>query len=376
MLRARRSVSCSNRSFSHEHHYPRISPLRQRMIEDMRMRKLAPKTQRATSVPCGISPDSLRRSPDTASAEDLRRYQLHCVDQGHLTDHSERHDHGFEVLLRGHPGSAGVMAKMHPVRVRRTLPIILSREEVTRLIEAAETLKHRTALSVAYGAGLRVSEVIALKVGDIDSQRMLLRVEQGKGHKDRYALLPPILLERLRTWWRHAHAPGQDPAGWLSVPGLGSHGFHEYPATQPRRARGRTGRAHRQAGVLHSLRHAFATHLLEQGENIRTIQVLLGHKKLETTALYTHVATETLRQVISPLEPTRPDVALTRVTPGGRGHLPRPRADLATPRAGPLQSRPAQGHVGRGALPQRRARRSRAALLGLRAASDRLQLLP
>jgi integrase len=111
------------------------------------------------------------------------------------------------------------MAKMHPVRMSRTLPIILSREEVSRLLDAAKNLKHQTALSVAYGAGLRVSEVTALKVGDIDSKRMLLR-EQGKGAKDRYALLPPILLERLRTWWRHAHAKGKILPGGYLFPGL------------------------------------------------------------------------------------------------------------------------------------------------------------
>ena len=159
---------------------------------------------------------------------------------------------------------------------------------------------------MAYGAGLRVSEVIALKVGDIDSQRMLLRVEQGKGRKDRYALLPPILLERLRTWWRHAHAEGKILPGGYLFPGLDP--MDPMSTRQLNRAVHEAAQAaHIDKRVsMHSLRHAFATHLLEQGENIRTIQVLLGHKKLETTALYTHVATETLRQVISPLEPTRP----------------------------------------------------------------------
>ena len=173
------------------------------------------------------------------------------------------------------------MAKMHPVRVRRTLPIILSREEVSRLIEAAKTLKHRTALSVAYGAGLRVSEVTALKVGDIDSQRMFLRVEQGKGHKDRYALLPPILLERPRIWWRHAHAEGKILPGGYLFPGLDP--MDSMSTRQLNRAvHEAAAAAHIDKRVsMHSLRHAFATHLLEQGENIRTIQVLLGHKKLD-----------------------------------------------------------------------------------------------
>ncbi len=208
----------------------------------------------------------------------------------------------FEVTMN----RPDLMAKMRPVRVARTLPVILSREEVSRLIDSARTLKHRTALSVAYGAGLRVSEVVALKVGDIDSSRMLLRVEQGKGQKDRYALLPPILLERLRTWWRHAHAAGKVLPGGYLFPGLDP--LDSMSTRQLNRAVHEAAKAaHIDKRVsMHSLRHAFATHLLEQKEDIRTIQVLLGHKKLETTALYTQVATETLRQVISPLEPAQP----------------------------------------------------------------------
>jgi site-specific recombinase XerD len=212
------------------------------------------------------------------------------------------------LLLAGDAalGQPELMARMHPVRMSRTLPIILSREEVSRLLDAAKNLKHQTALSVAYGAGLRVSEVTALKVGDIDSQRMLLRVEQGKGAKDRYALLPPLLLERLRTWWRFARAQGKVLPGGYLFPGLDP--VDSMSTRQLNRAVHEAAVAARidKRVSMHSLRHAFATHLLEQGENIRTIQVLLGHKKLETTALYTHVATETLRKVLSPLESSRP----------------------------------------------------------------------
>jgi len=198
------------------------------------------------------------------------------------------------------------MAKMHPVRVAQTLPVILTREEVGRLIESARTLKHRTALSVAYGAGLRVSEVVALKVADIDSQRMLLRVEQGKGRKDRYATLPPILLERLRTWWRAARAQGKVLPGGYLFPGLDP--LDSMSTRQLNRAVHEAAQAaHIDKRVnMHLLRHSFATHLLEQGVDIRKIQVLLGHTKLHTTALYTQVAIDTLRQVISPLEPTQP----------------------------------------------------------------------
>lgn len=282
-----------------------ISPLRQRMIEEMRMRQLAPKTREAYIRAVVHFTRYLRRSPDTATAEELRGYQLHCVKQGISAITLNATITGLKFFFEATLGQKEVMAKMHPVRVRRTLPIILSREEVSRLIEAAKTLKHRTALSVAYGAGLRVSEVTALKVADIDSQRMLLRVEQGKGRKDRYALLPPILLERLRIWWRHAHAAGKILPGGYLFPGLDP--MDSMSTRQLNRAVHEAAEAaHIDKRVsMHSLRHAFATHLLEQGENIRTIQVLLGHKKLETTALYTHVAIETLRKVLSPLEPTR-----------------------------------------------------------------------
>ena len=169
-------------------------------------------------------------------------------------------------------------------------------------IAAAPNLKSQTALSVAYGAGLRASEVIALKVGDIDSQRMILRVEQGKGRKDRYAMLAPVLLERLRTWWRVGHAQGKIlPGGWL-FPGMNP--IESLTTRQLNRAIHAAADAARidKRVSMHTLRHSFATHLLEQKVDIRVIQVLLGHKKLETTSLYTHVATDLLREVISPLE--------------------------------------------------------------------------
>ena len=285
---------------------PRVSPLRQRMIEDMRMRKLSAKTQSSYIRAVRHFAGWLHRSPDTASAEDLRRYQLHCVDRGVSPITLNATITGLRFFFEVTVNRPELMAKMRPVRVARTLPVILSREEVSRLIDCARTLKHRTALSVAYGAGLRVSEVVALKVTDIDSTRMLLRVEQAKGQKDRYALLPPILLERLRTWWRHARAEGKVLPGGYLFPGLDP--LDSMSTRQLNRAVHEAAKAARidKRVTMHTLRHCFATHLLEQKEDIRTIQVLLGHKKLETTALYTHVATETLRQVISPLEPAQP----------------------------------------------------------------------
>jgi integrase len=172
------------------------------MIEDMRLRKLDGKTQIAYIRAVRRLAGFLRRSPDTATGEDLRRFQLHMVDQGTSSMTINATISGlrffFEITLeRGE-----LMAMMSPVREPRKLPVILSREEVARLIAAARNPKHRAALSVAYGAGLRASEVISLKVGDIDSERMTLRVEQGKGRKDRYAMLSPVLLGRLRAWWR------------------------------------------------------------------------------------------------------------------------------------------------------------------------------
>ncbi len=191
---------------------------------------------------------------------------------------------------------------MQPVHVPRTLLVVLSREEVARLIAATGNLKHQTALSLAYGTGLRASEVVSLKVSDIDSQRMTLRVEQGKGSKDRYAMLSPILLERLRVWWRVARAQGKMlDGGWL-FPGLNP--------VEPLTTRQLNRAIHMAADAatidkrvsMHTLRHSFATHLLEQKVDIRVIQVLLGHKKLETTAMYAQVATDVLREVVSPLE--------------------------------------------------------------------------
>jgi len=189
----------------------------------------------------------------------------------------------------------------------RKAPIVLSQEEVARLLQAAPSLKYKAALSVAYGAGLRVSEVANLKVSDIDSGRMMLRVEQGKGQRDRDVMLSPQLLQLLREWWKAARPqvwlfPGQNPIN---------------PVTERQLNRAVTA-AKDLAGISkrvspHTLRHSFATHLLEQGVDIRVIQVLLGHAKLETTALYTRVAVNTVRDIKSPLD--RLDIKLTKKTP-------------------------------------------------------------
>lgn len=282
-----------------------VSPLRQRMIEDMRMRKLAPKTQAAYIRSVRQLAGYLGRSPDTATVEDLRNYQLHLVDRGTSPVSLNAAITGLKFFFEVTVDRAALMAKMQPVFVPRTLPVVLSQEEAARLIAAAGSLKHQTALSVAYGAGLRASEVTSLKVGDVDSQRMTLRIEQGKGSKDRYAMLSPVLLERLRTWWRVARAQGTMlDGGWLFP---GQNPIDPLTTRQLNRAvhaAAVTARIDKRVS-MHTLRHSFATHLLEQKVDIRVIQVLLGHKKLETTALYTQVATEILRQVISPLQAVR-----------------------------------------------------------------------
>ncbi|NUZ07709.1 tyrosine-type recombinase/integrase [Piscinibacter koreensis] len=281
---------------------PAVTPLRQRMLDDMRMRKLEPRTQQAYVRAVRRLAAFLKRSPDTATVEDLRAFQLHLVDSGTspitLNATLTALKFFFDVTVR----SPNLMVGMQSVRLPQKLPVVLSREEVAKLIAAAPNLKHQTALALAYGAGLRVSEVVALKVGDIDSQRMTLRIEQAKGRKDRYAMLSPLLLQRLRTWWRVAHAQGKMlPGGWL-FPGLNP--VEPLTPRQLNRAiHDAADAAHIDKRVtMHSLRHAFATHLLEQKVDIRVIQVMLGHKKLETTTVYAHVATELLREVVSPLE--------------------------------------------------------------------------
>jgi integrase/recombinase XerD len=283
-----------------------VTPLRQRMIDDMRMRKLQEQTQAGYIRAVRQLAVFLQRSPDTATVEDLRRFQLHLVDGGTSPITLNATITGLKFFFDVTLNRGELMAKMHPVQVPQTLPVVLNREEVARLLAATTSAKYRAALSVAYGAGLRASEVIGLKIGDIDSQRMTLRVERGKGGKDRYTMLSPVLLERLRAWWRVGHAQGKLlPGGWL-FPGMNP--------LDPMSTRQLNRAIHAAAAAaqidkrvsMHTLRHSFATHLLERKVDIRVIQVLLGHKKLETTSMYTHVATEILREVISPLETLHP----------------------------------------------------------------------
>src|SRR6202789_3141619 len=279
-----------------------VSALRQRMLDDMAMRGLRSDTQRDYIRVVRSFAAFLGRSPDTATAEDIRRFQVHQAESGvqppTVNCSVSALRFFFTVTLDRPDLSRRLVLARHP----RKLPDVLSVEEVGRLLEAAPGAKYKAALGTAYGAGLRVSEVAALKIDDIDSTRMLLRVEQGKGRKDRNAMLSPQLLELLRLWWHEGKRRNVIlPHGWL-FPGRS----HTDPVST-RQLHRAVHEAAEMAGIRkrvspHTLRHSFATHLLEQDVDIRVIQVLLGHSKLDTTALYARVATKTIRAVTSPLE--------------------------------------------------------------------------
>jgi site-specific recombinase XerD len=278
-----------------------ISPLRQRMIDDMRMRKMQPETRDAYVRSVKRLAEFLGRSPDTATAEDLRRFQLYLTDQGASSLTVNRTLTGLKFFFRTTVSKPEILSLISPAREPERLPVVLSPEEVAKILDCATSLKAQAALSVAYGAGLRGSEVVRLKTTDIDSERMVIRIHQGKGSRDRTAMLSEALLERLRQWYRYAHSKHlAKPGGWLFT----GYRFNHLSRRQLNRLFHQAAEA---AGIdkpvrLHSLRHSFATHLLEQKTDVRVIQVLLGHKKLETTARYAHVASKTLLEVKSPLD--------------------------------------------------------------------------
>ncbi len=277
-----------------------ISPLRRRMIEDMSIRKFAAKTQHDYVQRVKDFATFLGRSAASAEAEDVRRFRLHLTASGAGTPKINATVAALRFFFKVTLDRPDLTKHLSFIHEPRKAPVVLSPEEVARFLEAAPGIKYKAALSVAYGAGLRVSEVVSLKVSDIDSKRMMLRVEQGKGHKDRYAMLSPVLLELLRDWYRIAR-----PQGWLFP---GQNPVNPMTTRQLTRA---CQAAAQMAEITkrvtpHTLRHSFATHLLEQNIDVRVIQVLLGHAKLETTALYTRVATNTIREVMSPLDRLTP----------------------------------------------------------------------
>jgi len=282
-----------------------VSSLRQRMIEDMTARKLGRHSLRSHIHSCRRFAAFLKRSPDTATADDVRRFQLHLVEAGLGISNRNRIMTGVKFLLRVTLRRHDLAAEIYHLKEEQKLPLTLSPNEAERLLAMAGSLRDHVMLSLGYGCGLRAGEIVRLKDGDIDSAQMIIRIVQSKGRKDRHVMLPPELLVSLRQWWkvRPTRFDAGVPVGqrWL-FPGRrqGQHLtyrqlsrlFHEAVA-----AAGITKRV-----SLHSLRHSFATDLLEKGIDIRYIQALLGHSKLDTTSRYTRVATGRIAAIDSPLK--------------------------------------------------------------------------
>jgi len=283
-----------------------ITPLRQRMIEDMKARKLCAGTQRGHIRACKRFAAFLKRSPDTATLEDIRLFQLHlaetdvsiCTRNGIMT--------GLRFLFRVTLRRLDLAEEVYHIREPHKLPLVMSVDEIKRLLAVASSLKARVMFSLGYGCGLRASEVVHLKVKHIDSAQSIIRIEQSKGRKDRNVMLSPELLDLLRQWWkarrsRHdAGIPLQER--WL-FPSRKSAGKPLTTRHFNRLFHEAADAAGIKKGVtLHTLRHSFATHLLDDDTHIRKIQVLLGHEKLETTARYVHVAAGMISAVESPLD--------------------------------------------------------------------------
>jgi integrase/recombinase XerD len=273
-----------------------MSPLRRRMIEDMTVRNLAPATQQSYVRAVAKFSEHFGRSPDRLGTEEVRAYQVHLTSQGIAWASLNQIVCALRFFYEVTLGRGEIVAVIAYARTPRRLPVVLGGEEVMRFLEAVPGLKARVALTTAYAAGLRLSEVVALKVCDIDSERMVIRIAHGKGGTARQAMLSVQLLKILRAYW-----PIVRPRTFL------------FPGRDPKRpiSRKMLGMACRMAGeaaglskpvTVHTLRHSFATHLLECGTDIRIIQVLLGHAHLSTTALYTQVATSTIANTTSPLD--------------------------------------------------------------------------
>jgi integrase/recombinase XerD len=261
--------------------------LRERMIEDMNLHRLSRATQRNYLRDVSRFATWLGRPPDTATDEDLRRYQIEQTETRFGAPAMNTAVSALRFFYTRTIDRPDLTRKLHRVKHPRALPTVLSREEVARMLNATTNLKHQAILSVAYGAGFRASEVTKLKVRDIDSERMLLRVECGKGGRHRNAMLAQDLLVLLREWWKVGRKQGvMHPDGWL-FPGM-----HYLKPICYRQVHRIAAEAAHAAGITkrvgpHTLRHSFATHLLEDGVDIRIIQVLLGHAQLTTTSLYT-----------------------------------------------------------------------------------------
>lgn len=273
-----------------------VSPLRRRMIDDMSLRNLSPATQRSYLHAIAKFSRYFGRSPDALGIEDVRAFQVHLVSTGiswpalNQTVCALRFFYGVTL------DRAEIPERIVYARTPRKLPVILSADEVVRFLEAVPSLKARTALTTAYAGGLRASEAVSSKVGDIDSKRMVIQVRHGKGAKDRTIMLLRQLLGILRTYWRLAR-----PADWL-FPGRSPDKPIDVQVLHAScRSAAKAADLVKRVSV-HTLRHSFATHLLESGVDIRIIQVLLGHNSLSTTARYTQVATTTIAAAQSPLD--------------------------------------------------------------------------
>jgi integrase/recombinase XerD len=282
-----------------------ISPLRQRMIEDMSARKLGQGSKRSHIYSCKRFAAFLKRSPDTATADDVRRFQLDLAESGASIGNRNRIMSGVKFLLRVTLRRHDLAAEIYHIKEPQKLPLILSRNEAERLLAMAGGLKIRVMLALGYGCGLRAGEIVKLKAGDIDSAQTIIRIVQAKGRKDRHVMLPPEVLNLLRQWWK-VRATRYD----AGVPPLERWLFPGRRPGKPMTTRQLSRLFHdaaEAAGIkkpvtLHSLRHSFATHLLEGGTDIRLIQALLGHDKLDTTARYTRVATGRIAAIASPLD--------------------------------------------------------------------------
>jgi len=272
------------------------SPLRRSMIEDMTVRNLSPATQRSYVHAVSKFSRFFGRSPDRLGLEDVRTFQVHLVAAGvswaalNQTVCALRFFYGVTLNQPELP------ERIPYARQPRSLPVVLGADEVVRFLEAVPSLKTRTALTAAYAAGLRAAEVARLKPANIDSGRKVIRIEHGKGGKDRYVMLSAQLLTILRTYWRLAR-----PTHWMFP------GRDETRPIDPQTLHAACRSACAAAGLgkrvtVHTLRHSFATHLLEAGTDIRIIQALLGHSNLSTTARYTQVANHTIGRTVSPLD--------------------------------------------------------------------------
>src|SRR3974377_211760 len=282
-----------------------IRPLRQRMIEDMVGRKLNPHPHPSHIHSCKRFAAYLKRSPDTATPDDVRAFQLHLIESGASICNRNRIMTGvrflFRVTLRRHD----LAAEVYHIKEPQKLPPTMSPDEAKRLLAMAANLKVHVMLALGYGCGLRAGEIVRLRAGDIDSAQMIIRIVQSKGRKDRHVMLPREVLDLLREWWKvrstryDAGVPPQER--WL-FPGRRK-GLHLTTRQLSRLFHVTTAAAGiRKPVSLHSLRHSFATHLLERGTDIRLIQALLGHNKLDTTARYTRVATGMIANIESPLD--------------------------------------------------------------------------